>query len=82
MACNSLVYASHNLSPYFIEGTKTFAYEIMSQFDGRPPDHIVVPVGNGSLYLGAWKGFNEIVALGRDFKMPRLHLVQAEAVMG
>ena len=25
---NNLVYASHNLSPYFVEGTKTFAYEV------------------------------------------------------
>lgn len=80
-AANDLVYASHNMSPYFIEGTKSFAYEVMTQFGGNLPDHIVIPVGNGSLYLGAWKGFNELVALGREFRMPRLHVVQSEAVM-
>ena len=35
--CNSMVYASHNLSPYFTEGTKSFAYEISDQFDGDLP---------------------------------------------
>ena len=54
---HGLVYASHMLSPYFAEGTKTFAYEVAQQFDGALPDHIVFPVGNGSLFIGAFKGF-------------------------
>ena len=76
-----LVYASHNLSPYFVEGTKTFAYEVFMQLAPSLPDHIVIPVGNGSLYLGAWKGFTELLAAGRVDSIPRLHCVQARAVM-
>jgi threonine synthase len=76
-----LVYASHNLSPYFIEGTKTFAYEAAQQLGGHMPDHIVVPVGNGSLFIGAWKGFRELQDAGRLSRMPRLHCIQARAVM-
>ena len=76
-----LVYASHNLSPYFVEGTKTFAYEVFMQLAPSLPDHIVVPVGNGSLYLGAWKGFTELLAAGCVDSIPRLHCVQARAVM-
>lgn len=38
---NGLVYASHNLSPYFLEGTKTFAHELAGDFPEGPPDHIV-----------------------------------------
>jgi threonine synthase len=45
------------------------------------PDHIVLPVGNGSLYLGAWMGFKELAQTGRLSGMPRLHPVQARAVM-
>ena len=30
---NNYIYASHVLSPYYVEGTKTFAYEIANQFD-------------------------------------------------
>ena len=52
-----MVYASHNLSPFFIEGTKQFAYEVAQ--DMYPiPDHILFPTGNGSLLLGTWRGFS------------------------
>ena len=80
-ACNSLVYASHNLSPYFTEGTKTFAYEIAAQFDGDLPKHIVIPVGNGSLLIGAHRGFREMLQSGRISAVPKLHAIQARAVM-
>ena len=77
---NGLVYASHNLSPYFVEGTKTFAYEVASQMSPMP-DHIVIPVGNGSLLMGCWVGFSELIRCGAIGGMPKLHAIQAEAVM-
>lgn len=76
-----VVYASHNLSPYFVEGTKSFAYEVFMQTEPSLPAHIVVPVGNGSLFLGAWKGFTELRAAGYVDSIPRLYCVQARAVM-
>ena len=78
---HGLVYASHMLSPYFAEGTKTFAYEVARQFDGALPGHIVFPVGNGSLFIGAYKGFCELKAAGIIDDIPRLHCVQARSVM-
>lgn len=78
---NSIVYASHNLSPYFTEGTKTFAYEIAEQFGGELPQHIVIPVGNGSLLIGAHRGFGELMQDGRISAVPKLHAIQASAVM-
>ncbi len=77
---HGMVYASHNLSPYFVEGTKTFAYEVVTQME-TPPDHIVIPVGNGSLLLGAWKAYLELISRGAVSQMPKLHAIQAEAVM-
>ena len=77
---HGIVYASHNLSPYFVEGTKTFAYEVLAQMSPAP-DHVVIPVGNGSLLLGAWKGYRELSAQGVVSTIPRLHAVQARAVM-
>ena len=76
-----LVYTSHNLSPYFIEGTKTLAYELAHRSANGIPDHIVMPVGNGSLFTGAWKGFQELSNAGRISKMPRFHCIQARATM-
>ena len=78
---HGLVYASHMMSPYFAEGTKAFAYEVVAQFDGTLPGHIVFPVGNGSLLIGAFKGFSELRASGHIEKIPRLHCVQSRIVM-
>ncbi len=78
---NSLVYASHVLSPYFVEGTKLFAYEVFRQTAGRLPHDIIMPVGNGSLLLGALKGFSELKRGGHIAEIPRLHAVQARSVM-
>jgi threonine synthase len=76
-----IVYASHNLSPFFLEGTKTFAYEVARQMEEAMPDHLVVPVGNGGLFIGAWLGFQEMLAAGRLQRAPRMHAIQARAVM-
>ena len=76
-----LAYASHNLSPYFIEGMKSFAYEVAEQLSGRLPDHVVMPVSNGSLFIGAWRGFEEMRSAGRLSSVPRLHCVQSRAAM-
>jgi threonine synthase len=76
----NLIYASHNLSPYFLEGTKTYAYEIASG-NKKIPDHMVFPVGNGSLFIGTWIGFSELARAGLLKKVPRMHCVQPQAVM-
>ena len=78
---HGLVYASHMMSPYFAEGTKAFAYEVVQQFEHVLPDHIVFPVGNGSLFIGAFNGFKELREAGEIEKIPRLHCVQSRNVM-
>ncbi len=78
---NDIVYASHAWSPYFLEGTKSFAYEVVDQLDGLPPDHVVFPVGNGGLLLGVYAGFRELLDGGHIGNMPRLHAVQSQSVM-
>ena len=78
---NAMVYASHNLSPYFTEGTKTFAYEIAERCGEDLPQHIVIPVGNGSLLIGAHQGFGELLRSGSISAIPKLHAIQARAVM-
>ena len=75
------VYASHSLSPYFTEGAKLFAYEVVQQFPDGLPDHVVFPVGNGSLLIGAWTGFRELQHRGVIDRIPRFHCVQSEACM-
>lgn len=77
---NGFIYGAHKLSPYFLEGTKSFAYELIMQSGHKMPDHIIMPVGNGSLYIGVWLGFKELIAKEVITDMPRMHVVQASAV--
>lgn len=68
-AAQSKYYASHVYNPLFFEGTKSFAYELQAQIG--IPDYVVIPAGNGTMLLGAYKGFKE---LG---KLPKIIAVQS-----
>jgi threonine synthase len=72
-------YASHVWQPAFFEGTKTFAFEVWEQLDRRAPDDVFLPVGNGTLLLGAAIGFAELRAAGLIDTVPRLVGIQAAA---
>lgn len=69
-------YASHVYNPYFYEGTKTYAYEIYEQLKGVP-DSVIIPVGNGTLLLGAYYGFKELVENRLIERMPKMIAIQA-----
>lgn len=73
-------YASHVFNPYFLHGTKTYVYELWEDLGGRLPDAIAVPVGNGTLLLGAALAIAELRAQGLIDIGPALIAVQAEAV--
>jgi len=70
-------YASHAHNPLILEGTKTLAYELWEQLDGESPDALVLPVGQGTLLLGAYLGFSDLIRAGLLERMPRLFAVQA-----
>jgi threonine synthase len=59
-------------NPYAIEGYKTIAYEVCEQFGWKAPDVMVVPVGAGDAFFGAWKGFNELRDFGVIDRVPRM----------
>lgn len=71
-------YASHSWNPFFFHGTKTVAFEIWEQLGWKAPDYLVLPVGNGTLLLGAYIGFSELQDAGMIAQMPILIGVQAE----
>lgn len=71
-------YASHYWNPFFFQGTKTFAFELTEQLHWRVPDSIILPVGSGSLLLGLYTGFNELLNAKIINKIPRLIGIQAE----
>ncbi len=73
-------YASHVHNPYFLHGTKTYVHELWEDLGGRLPDALVLPVGNGTLLLGAALAVRELHAAGLIAKAPALYGVQAAAV--
>jgi threonine synthase len=78
-AAAEIYYASHVYNPFFIEGTKTFAYEVWEQLGYRAPDAVVLPAGNGTLLLGSYKGFSELKAAGLVERVPAHVAVQTAA---
>jgi threonine synthase len=53
-----------NMRPYYVEGSKTLAYEVAEQLDWQVPDNLVIPVGSGAMLNAICKGFEELHMLG------------------
>lgn len=72
-------YMSHSLSPYFAEGMKAVTYELVDVLDNEI-DHVVLPVGNGSLLIGMVRGYQELLQAGGVNRIPQFHAVQTYSV--
>ena len=53
-----------NIRPYYSEGSKTLGFEVVEQLGWRVPDHCVVPIASGSLFVKIMKGFEEFARTG------------------
>jgi threonine synthase len=62
--------------PLTIEGKKTVSLEIFAAL-GAAPDWVVVPVGDGVIIAGVWKGFADLLRAGIIARLPRLVCAQA-----
>jgi len=72
----TIFYASHNWQPFFLQGTKTLAYELWEDLRFQAPDNIVIPTGAGSNVLGLDIGFDELLRRGEIARLPRLFAAQ------
>jgi threonine synthase len=73
---SQIFYSSHHWQPFFLQGTKSIAYELWEDFNFEPPDNIIIPVGAGSNLLGCHIGFGELLAAGQIERLPRLFAAQ------
>jgi threonine synthase len=78
-AAKDSFYASHVWNPFFFQGTKTFAFEIWEQLNFSVPDMLIIPTGHGTLFIGAYLGFKDLLNQKLIAKLPRLIAVQPEA---
>ena len=65
------------MNPYFYEGMKSYIYETFEQL-GRIPDHVIVPVGNGTLYIGVMKALEHLLESGAIDHFPKVIALQSE----
>ena len=77
-ADNEHVYASHAYMPYNLPGYATLAYELVEQL-GVSPGTVTMPIGQGGLFIGLVRGFENLVNAGMIAKVPKMVGVQALA---
>jgi threonine synthase len=70
-------YANHVYNPFFYEGTKTYIYEVYEQL-GRIPENLFIPLGNGTLFIGAVKALEHLLESGCIDHMPKIIAIQSE----
>jgi threonine synthase len=71
-------YLMNSINPFRLEGQKTVAFEILDQLNGKVPQAVILPVGNGGNISAAWKGFSEFQQLRIAKDRPRMIGIQAE----
>ena len=68
-------------NPLTIEGKKTVSFEILeglAKAGAGAPDHVFVPVGDGVILAGVYRGFENLIRMGRLGRMPVIWACQAD----
>jgi threonine synthase len=70
-------FANITLRPFYAEGAKTAAFEIVGQLEWQAPEHIVTAAAGGTLSSRLHKGLGELQLLGLAETDPtRIHIAQ------
>ncbi|HAP44545.1 MAG: hypothetical protein A2087_04670 [Spirochaetes bacterium GWD1_61_31] len=91
-SANGVLSRNTAFNPLTIEGKKTVSFEMCRDLawalhaagvdEPAPafvaPDHVFVPVGDGVIIAGVYKGFEDLVRLGRIRQVPMIWACQAE----
>ncbi len=71
-------FANITLRPFYAEGAKTMAFEVVEQLDWVSPDHFVIPAAGGTLSSRVHKGLGEMEAVGMaETAATKIHVAQA-----
>lgn len=65
-------------NPMTIEGKKSVSIELYNQMGRKAPDIVYVPVGDGVIYSGVYKGFFDLKEAGLIPKIPKIICAQSE----
>jgi len=61
---SGIQFANITLRPFYAEGAKTVAFEVVEQLEWEAPDHFVIPAAGGTLSSRVHKGLGELETVG------------------
>ena len=67
-----------NMRSYYVEGSKTLAFEVAEQLGWQVPDNLVIPVGSGAMLNAICKGFEELESLSLLDNVSGMHMIAAQ----
>ena len=67
-----------NMRSYYVEGSKTLAYEVAEQLDWNVPNHLIVPTGSGAMLNAICKGFEELQTVSLLDNLSSMHIHSAQ----
>jgi threonine synthase len=67
-----------NMRSYYVEGSKTLAYEVAEQLGWQVPDQLIVPVGSGAMLNAICKGFEELQTVSLLNDISKIHMIAAQ----
>ena len=68
-----------NMRSYYVEGSKTLAYEVAEQLNWNVPDQLIVPTGSGAMLNAICKGFEELETVSLVNHVSQMHMNCAQA---
>ncbi|HEY0317194.1 MAG TPA: threonine synthase [Solirubrobacterales bacterium] len=75
---SGIEFANITLRPFYAEGAKTMAFEVVEQLGWNSPDHFVIPAAGGTLSSRVHKGLNELETVGlAETAATKINIAQA-----
>lgn len=75
---SGIEFANITLRPFYAEGAKTMAFEVVEQLGWDAPDHWVIPAAGGTLSSRVHKGLNELEMVGlAETAASKINIAQA-----
>jgi threonine synthase len=75
---SGIEFANITLRPFYAEGAKTMAFEVVEQLGWESPDHWVIPAAGGTLSSRVHKGLNELEMVGlAETSQTKINIAQA-----
>jgi threonine synthase len=76
---SGIEFANITLRPFYAEGAKTVAFEVVEELGWKSPDHFVIPAAGGTLSSRVHKGLNELEMVGlAETSGTKINIAQAD----